>query len=495
MKGSSRAPRPSVLRRAVRYRNLDGAFTKAMDTLTGGPFLAGLALALGASNLEIGFIAAIPFLSKVMFIPATWMVERFGRRRRICVLTTLLGRPLLLGIALAALFWPPARARAVLMGGLAVYSMLATFAGLAWNVWMKDLVPARLRGRVFSRRLWLMGLTGTILSLIGALVVDAVRAGGGEVRLPLAGLFAAGALAGLVGIVFLSRIPEVSGRPLRGFSLRRALARPFQDPGFRRLIGFSSGWAFATNLALPFITVVMLRELGLSFLWVMGMTIASQLANLSFLPLWGRIADRFGNKAVLFLCAPVFSLSFLLWTFTVEDLRWVTLGLILLIHVMSGLATAGIDVANDNLLFQLAPAQAPTAYFATAALTNSLAAGVAPVLGGWLAGALEGHTLAFAVRWDAYEITALSFAHFDFVFLLAFALGLVALRQLQAVREREREPAPELVLKSVRQEIQTVSTVKGMRHLTQAASFFAGLVLESGRWVRLPSLGATSRED
>lgn len=479
-------PRPSVLRDVVFYRNVDGIFTKIMDTLTGGPFLAGLALALGASTFQIGLIAAIPFLSKIAFIPAVWVVEKFRRRRLICVISSLIGRPLLLAIALAAVMLNAQLALSLLMGGLAVFSVLATFSGLAWNAWMKDILPERIRGRLFSRRLLITGIAGMLLSLLGALMVDVW---GNQPQGPLyslALLFGAGAIGGIIGIYFLGRIPENPTQLLGVFSMRRALARPFQDQAFRRLIGFSGSWAFATNLAIPFITVYMLSVLHLPFVLVIVFSLASQLANLAFLDIWGRLADRFGNKAVLFICAPVFSVSLLLWTFTVNDQQWVTLSLIALIHVMNGIATAGIDVANDNILFQLAPKAQPTPYFATGALFNSLAAGIAPILGGAMGNLLQGQTLSMHLRWNATEFTVISFSHLHFIFLVAFLVGLLAFNRLGRVKEREHEAPRALVIKSVREEIQNISTIKGMRHLTQAASFFAGLLLESSSLISRP---------
>ncbi len=493
----SRRTKPlSTLRRALFYRNWDGACTKTMEMLTGGAFLAGLALALGASDLEIGLIAAIPFLSKVMFMPAVWVIEQVRQRKMICVISSSLSRLLLVLIAVSPWLIGLKRALYALMGALALSSIFGTFAGLAWNSWMKDLLPEPIRGRIFSRRLWIMGLVGMAVSLAGALVVDLVSREGTTPLPALSGLYLTGAMVGLIGLFFLARIPEPPMPPIEPFSLRAVLALPFKDTGFRKLIGFTGSWAFAANLALPFITVYMLRTLGLPYSYVLGFAVASQLANLSFLNIWGRLADRHGNKAVLHLCAPVFSLSILLWTFTVGENHWVTLALIALIHIMNGLATAGIDVANDNILFQLSPKKLSTPYFSAAALVNSMAAGVAPLIGGLLGNLFAEQAVTVQLTWEhlgapeAARVTVLELAHLDFVFLAAFLSGLFALQRLAQVKEREQEAPHAVVIKSVKEEIQSLSTIKGLRYLTQAASFFAGLLLESSVW-----MGKKKRDD
>ena len=102
------------------------------------------------------------------------------------------------------------------------------------------------------------------------------------------------------------------------------LTAPFRDRNFRRLIVFLSSWNFAANLAAPFFAVYMLRTLGYSMTIVIVLTTASQLSNLAALGLWGTLIDRFSNKAVLEISAPLFLACTLAWTFT--GIAWVRAG-------------------------------------------------------------------------------------------------------------------------------------------------------------------------
>jgi MFS family permease len=193
--------------------------------------------------------------------------------------------------------------------------------------------------------------------------------------------------------------------------------------------------------------------------------------------LWGRLADRFGSKAIMVVCAPVFSLTLLMWTFTIKDNLLVSLILIALIHIMNGVATAGIDVAKGNLLYQLAPSQRATPFLASSALITSMAAGVAPILGGILGNLFKSQSLSIQFNWEqltnseVFSLTAIRFAHLDFVFLIAFVLGLIALNLLPQVQERKRDLPRKQMVRSVKQEIQSIGSMRGMRFLTQTASF------------------------
>jgi hypothetical protein len=109
---------------------------------------------------------------------------------------------------------------------------------------------------------------------------------------------------------------------------------------------------------------------------------------------------------------------------------------------------------------------------------------VAPILGGLLGNFFADKELLLGLTWISregrFELHPLCLFYLDFLFLFAFFLGLYALRRLFAVQEVEREAPRREVVRAVRQEIGNISTIKGMRHLTHAASYLAGMLLEIG---------------
>ena len=58
----------------------DGLTSQAMETMAGGVFLTAFAVALNASNLTIGFLAAIPAIAQLMQIPGVVLVEHLRAR-------------------------------------------------------------------------------------------------------------------------------------------------------------------------------------------------------------------------------------------------------------------------------------------------------------------------------------------------------------------------------------------------------------------------------
>jgi MFS family permease len=274
--------------------------------------------------------------------------------------------------------------------------------------------------------------------------------------------------------------------PERRINLRRMVMEAFHDDNFRRLLIFLGSWNFAVNLAAPFFTVYLVRELHYDITVVAVLTVVSQLSNMLFLRQWGRLSDRFSNKSVLAVCTPLFLLSIIAWTYTtLPERHLLTLPLLFVIHVAMGIASAGITLASGNIGLKLAPQGRATAFLATSSLVNSLAAGIAPILGGLFADDFASREIQLVLRWSSdvkmEEFVTLKMRHWDFFFGFAFLAGLYALHRLTLVREqgevREKILMQEMVL-DARRTMQNLSPIAGLRVLT---AFPFGQLLQAAR--------------
>ncbi|HSC36295.1 MAG TPA: hypothetical protein VLD19_00440, partial [Chitinophagaceae bacterium] len=153
----------------------DGLASEIMTTLTGSVFLTAMALLMGASNVQIGILAALPTVTNIFQLLSIWLVRRYNNRRAVSVICSLLARiPLVLTGGLMLLF-PSLRSMALLICFLFFYNLFASVAGLSWNAWMKDLVPDQMLGAYFSRRSAYTQTLNAALSLVLALVVDHIK--------------------------------------------------------------------------------------------------------------------------------------------------------------------------------------------------------------------------------------------------------------------------------------------------------------------------------
>ena len=80
---------------------------------------------------------------------------------------------------------------------------------------------------------------------------------------------------------------------------------------------------------------------------------------------------------------------------------FLTIPLLVAIHIVMGLASSGVSLASGNISMKLAPEGQATTYLATNTIVNSIAAGVAPILGGKFADFFSGRQLAWTLEYTS----------------------------------------------------------------------------------------------
>ena len=462
--------------RGLRMLMSSGICAQTMAVLTGGAFLVAFALLLGASNKIIGMLAAIGPLSQLLQLPSIFIVDRTGLRKVLFVISAFFSRVSLVVVAIVPWLVPLEHRLGVFIAALLFHFGLGAVSGCAFNSWIRDLIPEDIMGRYLAKRMAASVAVGAVLSLIAGVGVDFYR----RYVTPEIGvysiLFLIGAGFGLLGLVFFGRTPEPKMAPAAKAGVLAVLSRPFKDRKFRPLLIFLAAWNFAVTLASPFFVVYMLKRLELSMTWVMGLVVLSQMVNVLFLKLWGKLADRFTNKSVLAASGPMFMVSTLLWVFTtMPEKHFLTIPLLIIIHALAGMSTAGVTLCAGNMALKTAPRGAATSYLATNAIISGLAATAAPIIAGFGADWFADHELSLNLRWASIsaakelQLPAFNLRGLDFLFIISFILGLYALHRLLAVKE-EGEVKEEIVrthlFAEVRRSVQQVSSVAGIRYLT-----------------------------
>ena len=463
--------------RGMRMLVWEGASTMGFGSILASGFLTAYALMLGANNLQVGILAAVPFLMQPLQLVQTPIVERLRRRKLLAIIASTAGQGVWIPIALIPILLdvPGAASVSALLGLLALRALLGTTMMVNRDSWTRDLVPRNFLASFASRRLTYATSAAIVVGLGSSFFVDfwRVRSSPEYEAFGYTIALAAGAIfIGMASPVFMALAPEPLMRRSVGppVSLVRMVAMPFQDSNYRRLMTFLFMRGFTTNLAVPFFAVYMLQRIGLPLSAVMGFTVLGQVSNLLFLRVWGPMADRLGNKVVLSVCGSLLSLVTLCWTFTTMPERHAfTLPLLAVLYIFFGIATAGINVAMGTIGMKLAPEGTATPYLAAASLSASLGAGISPLLGGRFADFFSVHAFSINVEWVApsriVELPAFSLTGYDFLFAVAFLVGILTLSSLSAVREdgeSSREVALEELMANSSGAARVINSVPGL---------------------------------
>lgn len=471
---------PDTLRRGLRAWRGDGLCSQVRDALVTGPFLVAFALGLGASNTVIGLLSAVGPLTQLVQLPAVAIITRLRARKVVAFWTALPGRLTWVFIAFIPWLAPASSRVGLLVSALLLSSALGTIAGAAWNPWMRDFIPESEAARLFAHRLSAGTAASAATSLIAGAAVDDWLPRVLPPLAPYSAVFLTGTVVGVIGLLFLARIPEPRMPSAEARPLGDILRAPFQSRNFRQLILFLGTWNFAVNLASPFVTVYLLRRLEVSMAWAVGLSVVSQVANAYFLRLWGPLADRFGHTTVLRVSGALFVVNLACWPFAgLFAARTVTLAIIIGLHLLGGAASAGITLCAGTVALKFAPRGESTAFLATNALVSGAAAAIAPVLAGISADWFETQRISVAISWTStlgagarVQLLPMDLHGLDFLFVLAATGGLYALHRLLAVQEggaaERRAVVSALALelgRHIRYPMRMVTTLIGVRDL------------------------------
>lgn len=473
-----------VSRSLQRNLSLDGVMTRAMEGLTSGTVLAGLLLALGAGSFVIGIAAAIPFLAQAAQIPALALTFRVRSRRAICIAAAATSRFLLVIGGITCVLLPPKTGLVVLIVFLAASSVAAAVAAFAWAYWMRDLVPSHSYGTVFARRFaWQSGI-----GLVAALSAGALLTFGGGDKVGFVLLFAVGGVAGVAGLWFVARLPDVQLNPADGPESTARLVKRLFARGERAPLVFAALWGLSATMAIPFVPIFLLADLHASFLLVTSLTAASVLAALVTAPAWGRLTDRVGCKPVLAFAAAASAVA-VLGLVLVENTATPALVILFGVHVVMGATLAAAEIAIGKLIARMAPFNRAGGFLAAAGMARSLASGGGVLVAGIVASIASTRALTLLVQWNSgdalHTIGTIHVTHYDFVFALSALLMLYAAHRVLALPEPEVRDDVN-VIRELHAELVGLSPFRGARSVARFAHHAGRLVRERRHAPSLP---------
>jgi len=376
-------------------------------------YMTPFALALGANSAHIGFLNSTSgILPPLAQLSGSRALEK-SIRRKVMVLAAFWQALTLLPLIILGLFSFGIFSPYLLILFYSSYAVFGAITGLAWFSLMGDIVPSEKRGRYFGKRNALLGGTGIMVTLAGSFFLDLFKTQG-KVLLGFSLLFMVALVARLISLAMLKKYddPDGKGRKLHdGFW---HFTRTLGTSNYGRFVLYVSLLNFAVMIASPFFAVYMLQELHLSYIWYTIISLSQSVSILIFMLVWGKFADRYGNKKTLILGSILIPLLPLLWIFSQNPYY------LLIPMFLGGIGWAAFNLASSNFVYDAVPREKRAAYLAYTNLFVGIGIFTGSVLGGLLIEYLPLHVMNI----------------FLFVFLISAILrGLVAVVMLPLVKE------------------------------------------------------------
>lgn len=324
------------------YAFLSGSILSMyLDRLGFTPFLIGL----------LAFLLRTPALLQIM---AARYYDRHGCRTmliRLFILAPILLLPFVAAPQLGQWFGRWAMVAGI-FAGLIAYAASDQWAAAGWLPLLRHNLPE-------CRRVESIG-TMNQMGMLCSIVVICLCAALLEEHTPIPRF----QLIILVGAVFVAlKIPFMALAPIEDIahvggphrnSLRRDLLQVWGNTGFRRVAIYVSLAYFAVGIHFPFIALY-IKKLGFSDRFTLLATVPLGLAATAlFERTWGRLADRFGSRAVYVLSGIGASIGFLLLAVPPGN-SFASAVFVALIIIIPSLFWPGMRAASMLRMFKVVP--------------------------------------------------------------------------------------------------------------------------------------------
>ncbi|MBD2384074.1 MFS transporter [Cylindrospermum sp. FACHB-282] len=397
------------IRTSLRASTLDAVFSTVFSMTTGGILLSNFLVELDATPVVFGMLSSIPMLVNLIQPLGAYLSERTTSRFQYSFLIYGISRLLwlILVIGIAGASWGKFNSQQLVVLTLLIVLFSHLIGGLgsaSWLSWLAVIVPRQLRGRYFGIRNSAITFTNLVYVPFAGLAVShwpsGTQQGYGVVLL-------LGIVFGMVGlgcqyfkrdinpklqnshVVKLSPNSENALTPIANNSWVSSI---WQNSNFLVFLLYFSLWMLAINLSGPFFSLYMLDTLQLDVSWVTVYSSLQGAANLLMMILWGKLADKIGNRPILIFIGIMVAITPLLWlgigTSSLNLWLWLPL-----LHIFLGSIWAAIDLCHNNMLIGIAPVKNQSIYFAIVAAVAGASGALGTTLGGFIAQLPQFHGL------------------------------------------------------------------------------------------------------
>ena len=441
----SKRPRHSTLRRELRLINLSWVFGALWLWTISGAVMTQYARALGMPDYAFGILAALTYLATLMQLPASYLLDRFGRRKALYLWAQGFSR--LMWIVAAAIPWILPGSQVLWWPALVVVLAVAwaTFhLGVpAWMNWIADVVPSQVRGRFYGMRQLVARPIAIVVTLAVGAAIDMVE----EVGQPHMMLRATGVIliiASLFGLLEVEAYQRVHDpkrdRPNGHVDWFRKLAQPLRMANFRWFVAFNMTFALGTGFMGQYVWLYMFDIGGYSSLQANFFMIALPgLVNLLAYPLWGRFVDRMGCKPALLIAASGMLVNPFGWILLCTGAAPLLGGSIVVIGFLSW---PGIEVSTMNYMLDLAGTRDKNGSGTAMVAINSIAVACGGALSGVIGGVFA-QTLA-DLHWIVPGINV-PLTYHGLLFLFSGVLRLVSVIWVTFIHEVESAPTRDAI--------------------------------------------------
>jgi MFS family permease len=374
----------------------------ATSTGFGAAYFGPFALFLGATVSQMSFLHGLAgLLPSITQLYSSHLIEKNSRKKTV-MFSVVMDIILLSLIALlGVLYFFDIAGIWTLLFLIGLFYLGMGIGQPAWFSWMGSIIPGTERGKYLSKRTKAASVFGLIAMLLSAFLLDYLKrvgiSRGQELIFTLGGFIFFFVLAATFRILSAKLL-------LKQYEPHLKIRKKDKDGFFHFLknsnkttLGkfswFNFAFRIAIGIAAPFYVIFLLKEYQFSYFWYMAFVVSGTLFQIAFLPIMGKISDKFGNIALVKSCSIALAIIPLITaaSILIPSKTCMILFLILIPQMFTGFGWAGFNLATNNYIYD-STSQQKRGY----ALSHmNLLAGIGLFIGTIIASSLSHFNISF----------------------------------------------------------------------------------------------------
>lgn len=361
-----------LVRSALLCSLFDGLFSSVMFGLV-ETFAVAAALKVKAPPMAIAVMGSLPMLAASVFQVLLPLIVNPGRQRKYYVVRSIVLQAFFIACAGLTGLLPHPWNAAGFIAAYVLYGFSGQSMGTLWMAWMGDLIPEQVRGRHFAWRNRFFSLISLVFSLSIGLFARKLTAD----TTPWIFFGAIFSTASLfrIGSFFAMRMQyDPPAKIQRATSISFRLSRRFLAFAFTTAL-----FQGAANFSGPFFSVWFLRDLKFDYLTFAIVGAFGTIGTIVTLPIWGRLIDRLGTRAVFQISgfmAAVIPIPYLF--ISAPWAIWIT-------NCYSGIAWSGFNISNFSYLLHISGREKSERVISISVALTGVTIFIFSLLGGWCA--------------------------------------------------------------------------------------------------------------
>lgn len=390
----------NTIRTSLQASTIDAIFASIFSLSTGGILVSNLLVELDATPVIFGMLSSIPMLVNFIQPVGAYISEKTSSRFQYSLLTfgtsRLLWLILVIGIFANNSSVLNFQQLVVLTLSIVFFTnLLGGLGSASWLSWLAIIVPRRLRGKYFGIRNSVCNLTNFICVPVAGFIISHWY--GGTIQ-GYGLVLSLGIICGLISLYcqyFKADVnPQLQNQNHLELckSSSESICRDetnwtsivWQNSNFLLFLVYFSVWMLAVHLSAPFFNFYLLDTLDLDVTLVTVYSSLQTGANLLMLIIWGKLADKIGNRPILICVGVLVAITPLLWLGIGHNQLdfWLWLPLL---HIFTGITWAAIDLCMTNMYLVIVPIKNQSIYIAIAAAVAGVSGALGTTIGGFIA--------------------------------------------------------------------------------------------------------------